>query len=652
MKKNVAGQIVGAQMTSATDGSDFTGAVTVYVTGNGGTQAVGSVGSGACTHEGNGFHTYAPSQAETNYDHVGFTFKGTGAVTATVQLYPNFPQSGDAFGLIGATGSGLTSLANATDQTAIKTKTDLLPSAAPGAAGGLLIAGANAAITANITGNITGNVSGSVGSVTGAVGSVTGAVGSVVAGVTLAAATHTGAVIPTVTNLSNLPAIPAGWLTAAGIAAGALNGKGDWNIGKTGYSLTQGFPTNFASMSISVAGLVDIAQAAADKVWGSAARVLTSGANIALAKGSGITGFNDLDAAGVASATWNAATASYNGAGSFGALIQTNLDAKVSTAVGAGFTAADVADAVWDELLSGHAISGSAGAGLASAGAAGDPLANNVPGSYAAGTAGYLLGTNLDAKVSGRAMQTSVDAIKAKTDNLPSAAPGAAGGVFIAGSNAATTVNITGTIDTVTTLTNKTGFSLSAAGIQAIWDALTSALTTAGSIGKKLTDWLAAPYVDTYTGNTKQTGDAFARLGAPAGASLSADVAAVKADSASISARIPAALVSGMMNANLGAIDASTTALAQFKRGVKGNVYGTVGAGSTTGSIVTSSMTPAGSVTDKFKGRILIFADDTTTVNLRGQATDITGVTSAANPTLTVTPLTTAPVSTDTFVIV
>lgn len=48
------------------------------------------------------------------------------------------------------------------------------------------------------------------------------------ANVTLAAATHTGAVIPTVTNLTNLPAITTGWLTAAGIAAGALNGKGDW----------------------------------------------------------------------------------------------------------------------------------------------------------------------------------------------------------------------------------------------------------------------------------------------------------------------------------------------------------------------------------------------------------------------------------------
>jgi len=42
----------------------------------------------------------------------------------------------------------------------------------------------------------------------------------------------------TVTTLTNLPVITANWLTAAGINAGALDGKGDWNIGKTGYALT------------------------------------------------------------------------------------------------------------------------------------------------------------------------------------------------------------------------------------------------------------------------------------------------------------------------------------------------------------------------------------------------------------------------------
>lgn len=110
MKKNVAGQKVGCQMVSASDGSAFTGSVTVAVTIDAGTQATGSVGSGACTHEGNGYHTYAPAQAETNGDLLAFTFTGTGAIPATVQVYTSFPQTAD----------------NATNISAIKAKTDSL----------------------------------------------------------------------------------------------------------------------------------------------------------------------------------------------------------------------------------------------------------------------------------------------------------------------------------------------------------------------------------------------------------------------------------------------------------------------------------------------------------------------------------------------
>ncbi len=87
MIKNVAGQHpVQCQVTNASTGAPFTGAVTVYVTGDGGTRAVGTVGAGAATHEGGGLHSYAPSQAETNYDHVSFQFEGTGAITAAVHF--------------------------------------------------------------------------------------------------------------------------------------------------------------------------------------------------------------------------------------------------------------------------------------------------------------------------------------------------------------------------------------------------------------------------------------------------------------------------------------------------------------------------------------------------------------------------------------
>lgn len=91
---------------------------------------------------------------------------------------------------------------------------------------------------------------------------------------------------------------------------------------------------------------------------------------------------------------------------------------------------------------------------------------------------------------------------------------------------------------------DKSGYALSSAGVQAIWDALTSALTTAGSIGKHLVDRIVGTLA-TGTHNP-QSGDAFARLGAPAGASVSADVAAVKTDTGNLVTRITSTLFSGI----------------------------------------------------------------------------------------------------------
>src|SRR4051812_12009937 len=95
-------------MVSASDGIAFTGSVTVSVTGDAGTQATGSVGAGACTHEGNGYHTYAPAQAETNYDLIAFTFTGSGAVPATVQIEARIDANITHFGgTAGAFSNGL-----------------------------------------------------------------------------------------------------------------------------------------------------------------------------------------------------------------------------------------------------------------------------------------------------------------------------------------------------------------------------------------------------------------------------------------------------------------------------------------------------------------------------------------------------------------
>lgn len=73
-------------MIDATNGAAFTGTTTVYITKDAVTQAIGTVGSGICTLEGNGFYTYLPSATETDGTLVAFTFTGAGAVPVTVQV--------------------------------------------------------------------------------------------------------------------------------------------------------------------------------------------------------------------------------------------------------------------------------------------------------------------------------------------------------------------------------------------------------------------------------------------------------------------------------------------------------------------------------------------------------------------------------------
>jgi hypothetical protein len=84
-------------------------------------------------------------------------------------------------------------------------------------------------------------------------------------------------------------------------------------------------------------------------------------------------------------------------------------------------------------------------------------------------------------------------------------------------------------------------------------------------------------------------------------------------------------------------------------QGNRAIVRGVVTVAASTTSIPTSSLVPAAAVNDQFKGRIVIFDKATATANLRGQASDITASTSGG--TLTVTALTTAPASGDTFAI-
>jgi hypothetical protein len=172
---------------------------------------------------------------------------------------------------------------------------------------------------------------------------------------------------------SSTGAMAANVLTAAAINAAALNGKGDWNIGKTGYALTTAEQ-----------------DAIVDKVW------------------------DELKSA-------------HTTADTFGDYLDDEITSRA--AVADVPTANAIADQVWDEAIAGHLGAGSTGEKLNAAGAAGDPWSTALPGAYGAGTAGKIVGDNVNATISSRASQTTLDtlddfvdtevsAIKAKTDQL------------------------------------------------------------------------------------------------------------------------------------------------------------------------------------------------------------------------------------------
>lgn len=145
-------------------------------------------------------------------------------------------------------------------------------------------------------------------------------------------------------------------------------------------------------------------------------------------------------------------------------------------------TAAVIADAVWDEATSGHVTGGSTGAAIIAAGSAGDPWSTSLPGAYGVGTAGKIIGDNINATISSRATQTSVDTIDDFLDTE---------------------------IAAIKTQTDKLTF------------------TVANDLDVNVQSWKDATA-------PAMTGDAFARLGAPAGASVSADVAAVNAKTSAL----------------------------------------------------------------------------------------------------------------------
>jgi hypothetical protein len=445
-RKNVAGQFIHVQGVDSSTGGIKSGVTWTVRRCIDGTFAAAT---GTATEDGTtGWYKFALSQADTNGNNIAFNFTGTGAVPQTVNIVTTAcDPTSTAFGL---------SIAKTTNITGFN----------------------DIAATAVVSGGAITTSSGAVSTVT---------------------------TTTTATNLTNLPSIPANWITAAGITAAALNGKGDWNVGKTGYTLTAGTGLGNQTANItgslsgsvgSVTGLtvanLDVAVSTRLATAGYTAPLDAAGTRTAVGLASAnldtqlstidtvvdailvdtgtdipaslttIDDFLDTEVAAIKAVTDKLDTALELD----GAVYRYTTNALEQAPTGGSApTAAAIADAVWLETLADHSgTAGSTAAALSAAGGSGDPWSTALPGAYGAGTAGKIIGDNINATISSRATQTSVDDIptnaelttalgtaddatlaqialvKAKTDLIP-AAPAAVGDIPTATQNADALLN-------------------------------------------------------------------------------------------------------------------------------------------------------------------------------------------------------------------
>ena len=128
MRKNVADQNIGAQITDVSGSAVTAGLIVVHRVGDAGTQ----VCAGNATHEGQGFWTYNEVTAGgTNFDHIAFTFVGTaasGVIPVTQQVYT--VSDGNILSTANVTAAVSAVIANVLNDKAISTLTQADVSAA------------------------------------------------------------------------------------------------------------------------------------------------------------------------------------------------------------------------------------------------------------------------------------------------------------------------------------------------------------------------------------------------------------------------------------------------------------------------------------------------------------------------------------------
>lgn len=145
--------------------------------------------------------------------------------------------------------------------------------------------------------------------------------------------------------------------------------------------------------------------------------------------------------------------------------------------------------------------------------------------------------------------------------------------------------------------------------------------TVAGDVDVNVQSWKGAAAAD-------MTGDAYARLGAPAGASVSADVAAVKSDTAAVLVDTATDGVVVAAGSKTGYSLAATTGLGNQTANITGNLTGSVGSvtgavGSVTGNVGGNVTGSVGSVTAIANGAITAAAIADNAIDAATFASDV-----------------------------
>ncbi len=316
MRKNVASQVIAAQLVSKTDGTAVTsGTTTVYVTGDGGTQGAGS---GTVTHEGNGCWSYVPTQAETNYGHVAFTFVNSTAVNVTIQGYttgydPNamVAQTGDAYAIVNHGTYG---------NSALNTK---------------LGTPAGASVSADIAG-----VQSDTNDIQTRIPAALTAGGNIKADALAWAGTATAT-----TDIALKDTLAKGTdITGFNDPTAAANADAVWDEARVDHVAAGSFGQGAASIQGNVTGSVasvtgavgsvtadvGITQAAADKVWNTTARTLTSFGTLVSDIWAYSTRTLTAFSTALALSIWDVLESAIVTASSIGMKVKTNLDATVS----------------------------------------------------------------------------------------------------------------------------------------------------------------------------------------------------------------------------------------------------------------------------------------------------------------------------------